>query len=299
MPQPKYAKQLVAQSQPSEATQTGPRVPEKTPQLPQKPLAYRQSQVDGEEVAIKRGISTQLKSNTHGPETHCTSHPSVSLEGHDKGVGIAATSRICGLRRAQSQMLPVRAAPPLPLSSRPPHAAAQPFRMDQDRILRLAAVTATYIHTIALNRNLNVTGDEIRKWLENNISLAGLCGLLRAMGLEVDSTHLATMLRNAEPAINLDALGELRWDLGSSKRKENGQQPERLAAQHSMRYRPHTIAERPRVPDRPVVPVLQQTSGHTAQAEGDREVGLSGTHQWVEQRMRRMMSDNFLRHTIQ
>lgn len=273
-----------------------PQVPKKIPELPQKPLAYRHSLPALSDVAAlqpQQKLFTHLKpfqeqqypQHQHGEEFNETAKSSTSeMRRLHYFENVPSSTAATGLRRAQTMRTPSRARPLESFGPRSPR-DSQSFEIT----IRIAAVAATYVNSIPQNRDKDINGDEIRRVLEANPTLSDLCRMLRAMGVTVNEGTFADTLVRSVPDVNL---------LGLAKPVSLSQTRSQFKPARYRIRRPHTYIEpSTSTANWPSLPRPISDSADGGPETGSRlsYAGLSGTHEWVEQRLSKLMSDEFLR----
>lgn len=289
---------------------SAPYIPIKRPELPQKPLEYQFG------MPAFRKMATFP---TSASEQDDPSHPAKPLDSYrgfpsrqqlrrrtvlaDSTSGrlncvenTPAVTRANELRRIQSMRMPLRPANgPFDLVS-----TWSSTKADPEIIIRIAAVAATYVNSVPQNRGLRIDGDEIRRMLEtNNPSVTSLCRMLRDLGVTLSEGSLVQALTRGVPNVNLCHLARPVQKLEFLP----------LWPDDEDAARTHTIIRpgyRPTRPFSSVEPPVGRDA-HSPKWAANRAVEadsrtsyrdppiLSGTHKWVEQRMSRLMNDDFLK----
>ena len=263
----------------------GPKIPKKVPELPQKPLAYRHSLPALSELAAlhrQAGFVPAMsafdevdnKPAVHGGVAADPSDPRRRNLHHFEAI---ISPNANSVRRAQTVRTPRRSRPLDSFGPRSPK-DSESFEIT----IRVAAVAATYVNSIPQNRGKNINGDEIRSILDKNPSLNDLCIALRLMGVTVYEESLAETLTGSVPDVNLSSLAKpASWLRTPTRYRQR---------------RPYSYYEPAAFRDSALSPPRLSKEGGLREA-GSRlsYPGLTGTHEWVEKRLSRLMSDEFLR----
>lgn len=271
-----------------------PKVPGKTPRVPQKPLAYRHSLAALSEAAAAQDNSSDgVWSNKDvRPIRRSGTVAETTAEKRHYFENIPTLARVTKeLRRVQSLRAPLAAFARDSSWKRPERNVRS-----SDITIRIAAVAATYVNSVPQNRGKNINGDEIRLILEANPTLPDLCRMLRAMRVVVFEQNLADALVRAIPNINLEELAKPRSEPSVPKRHslELSRRHTTTAARYRTK-RPQSLIEQQGTRDMTLPFSTANDESGVRQGSRMSYPGLTGTHEWVERRLSRLMSDEFLK----
>lgn len=274
-----------------------PTVPGKTPQVPQKPLAYRHSLDVLSDAVAHQTISSGGFRSTRDlrPLKRSGTVAETTAEKRHYFENLPTAARVNGLRRVQSMRAPLAAQTTESAWSRPEKVANA-----SDITIRIAAVAATYVNSIPQNRGKNINGDEIRLVLEANPTLGDLCRMLRAMNVVLTEQDLKEALVKAIPDINLVELAKPMTNNSPPTHRQSLDLGRRHTMTTPSRYRakrPQSFIEQAgaRLMMMPFSSPTKNSESGVKQGSRMSYPGLTGTHEWVERRLTRLMSDEFLK----
>ncbi|KAK3065490.1 hypothetical protein LTS18_006201 [Coniosporium uncinatum] len=193
-----------------------PTVPKKTPELPQKPLAYRHGLTTSRPSSYATLYNDSLDDRTtHRP--HCSLNWLPRRSGSSLSTGSCDACGRAGIYTCfhdrSPHINPTRSSIPgneLYSRSSATSILPPPRPIEADIKPRLAAVITTYLNAIPDNRRMNITGDEICRMLEGNPPFHHLNAYLRSLGIIFEVDALRKTITDADPSVDLASLGSLK-----------------------------------------------------------------------------------------